>query len=278
MATAESNTRESISRLTECTSRALALVRVLLEEAPIKTKGNWHPFNPKIERQIDPREKSIADALEELELLLPEAWRLWGQIEEDDKPVGQIVRVRYRMDDHSQDEEWDTIQRDLKGSTHIEFVLTYAAAICEQFKTYVFARPFKPAPFKPTEKRGWYELYKRVLPRLARIDDWAGLQDGIVVEGRAMLRQSVPSNGQSSERVQPVVPPLERALGILVAHSDWTDTQIAAEVGVRRQTLYKPGWKKFQDARKAMKQTAKMPRGSKDRDGQIEAVADDDDG
>jgi len=46
-------------------------------------------------------------------------------------------------------------------------------------------------------------------------------------------------------------------------------TEIAEKVGVSRQTLYSKTWKPFRDTIETMKNT--LPRGSKDKDGNVEA-------
>jgi hypothetical protein len=59
------------------------------------------------------------------------------------------------------------------------------------------------------------------------------------------------------------------ALAILMNHPEWTDIQIAKEVGVSRTTLYR--WPKYQKSRAALRAGRQdMPRGRKD-DGRLEA-------
>src|SRR5262245_33198196 len=67
----------------------------------------------------------------------------------------------------------------------------------------------------------------------------------------------------------------EQALGLLIAHPEWTNTQLAKALCISRTTLY--GWTKFQLARawlKGLKE--RLPRGSKTNDGRLEAYVRDD--
>jgi hypothetical protein len=71
--------------------------------------------------------------------------------------------------------------------------------------------------------------------------------------------------------------PSKQALAItcLSMHPEWTDAQIAEEVGVNRTTLYK--WAAFQKAKERMgKNRERMPKGYKSREGAVEAYRDDD--
>ena len=62
-----------------------------------------------------------------------------------------------------------------------------------------------------------------------------------------------------------------RALAVLVDHQDWSDTKIAEAAGISRTTLY--DYPDFKTARKVQKQNkGKIPRGSKDKDGNVEAI------
>jgi len=64
--------------------------------------------------------------------------------------------------------------------------------------------------------------------------------------------------------------PEERALALLVKHPDWTQGKMAQAVGVNRQSLYR--FKRYQAAREALQGgRAEIPRGSKDKDGNLEA-------
>jgi hypothetical protein len=68
--------------------------------------------------------------------------------------------------------------------------------------------------------------------------------------------------------------PEERALALLVAHPEWSDTQIAKKVGVSRTSVYR--WERFKAARKAMRTTESIPKGTKNgKTGDIEAWSDD---
>lgn len=61
-----------------------------------------------------------------------------------------------------------------------------------------------------------------------------------------------------------------RAIALLLEHRDWSDTQIAKEVGCSRTTLY--DWPKFKKVRAVLRSgKADVPRGRKDANGNIEA-------
>jgi hypothetical protein len=64
-----------------------------------------------------------------------------------------------------------------------------------------------------------------------------------------------------------------RALATLAQHPDWSDEQIAEVAGCSRTSLYR--MKLFVKAREAMK--AKLPHGSKSKDGTVEAWSDGED-
>lgn len=56
-------------------------------------------------------------------------------------------------------------------------------------------------------------------------------------------------------RTEPVLDKQTIAIAILYLHPEWSDSEIAAEAGVHRGSLYR--WKPFTDARKIMKNAAK---------------------
>jgi hypothetical protein len=98
-----------------------------------------------------------------------------------------------------------------------------------------------------------------------RVDD-----DGVAVH---------PSSAHGNEsRVKPQM----LALMILAENPKLSMTDIAKQVGVSRQTLYKPKWKGFRKRFKEMRPTSSghdtqhLPRGHKAKDGSIEAYDDDD--
>jgi hypothetical protein len=60
------------------------------------------------------------------------------------------------------------------------------------------------------------------------------------------------------------------ALVTLAKHPDWTDAEIARNVGCNRTSLYR--WRKYTQARELVEQGRNsLPTGSKDRDGNLEA-------
>lgn len=62
-----------------------------------------------------------------------------------------------------------------------------------------------------------------------------------------------------------------KVLAVLIEHPDWSNTKIAEEAGINRTTLY--DYPEFKAARKMQKQNKeKIPRGSKDQVGNVEAV------
>ena len=61
-----------------------------------------------------------------------------------------------------------------------------------------------------------------------------------------------------------------QAIALLKDHPDWTVTKIAETIGVSRTTPY--SWEDFKKAKEAMEQgRCDIPRGSKDKDGNMEA-------
>lgn len=67
---------------------------------------------------------------------------------------------------------------------------------------------------------------------------------------------------------------VDRALAVLVLHQDWTNTQIAMEVGTHPKYLSSKDCQKFKAARAAIRASS-IPSGSKGKDGTIEAIGDD---
>lgn len=66
----------------------------------------------------------------------------------------------------------------------------------------------------------------------------------------------------------------DRALAVLVLHQDWTNQQIAAEVGTHPKYLSSKDCSKFKAARAAIRASS-IPSGSKGKDGTIEAIGND---
>jgi hypothetical protein len=66
----------------------------------------------------------------------------------------------------------------------------------------------------------------------------------------------------------------EFAVGLRWLHPDWTDAVIARIVGVSRRTLFR--WPEYVAAKEAQKELWRLPRGSKTRDGRLEATAEED--
>jgi hypothetical protein len=76
--------------------------------------------------------------------------------------------------------------------------------------------------------------------------------------------------GAQAEAATPKISNEAIALAVLADHPEWTDTQIAKVAGCNRTTLYK--WTKYVRAREMlMSEKAARPRGSKSKDGHIEA-------
>lgn len=82
---------------------------------------------------------------------------------------------------------------------------------------------------------------------------------------------SIPVDADDIEPVPPQIEPMAQAIALLTQHPDWTDTKIAETVGVHRTTIYT--WGPYGQLRELLK--AKIPRGSRRADGQIEAADND---
>jgi len=72
---------------------------------------------------------------------------------------------------------------------------------------------------------------------------------------------------------QPKLSSRSIALILLKQEPRWTDTRIAKEVGVSRTSLYR--WPEYEMLRKLLRKQWSLPRGSKDKDGRVEAIAED---
>lgn len=92
------------------------------------------------------------------------------------------------------------------------------------------------------------------------------------IQDMVTFRKTVAKLAESEgkPKVANDIGPEERALALLVKHPDWSQAQMAQAVGVGRTSLYR--FRRYQAAREAL-QTGKadMPRGSKDKDGNLEA-------
>jgi hypothetical protein len=101
---------------------------------------------------------------------------------------------------------------------------------------------------------------------------WMPVEDAI-----SRLRAEAAADPPAAPGADYPLGPLEKALALLVKHPDWSDAKIAETVGVRRTTLYKPTWRKYQAAREALQAGRDdMPRGVKDGEtGSVEAWDDD---
>lgn len=122
-----------------------------------------------------------------------------------------------------------------------------------------------------------YNWRKAITPGEAT--DWL-LDNGFTVPPILTPYLPLPSEGGEPPAETPEVdqdrPKVEKvekeclAVSLLMQHPDWTDTQIASEVGVARTTLY--DWPKFKTAKAALKSGRKeFPKGCKDSEGNIEA-------
>jgi len=109
---------------------------------------------------------------------------------------------------------------------------------------------------------------------------WADRLDKCLAEkqrdGRAapLETQQPPKASGGLAGTQSKLPPRSASLILLKEHPDWTDTKIAKEAGVCRQSLYR--WTEYKQLRRMLCDKWNLPRGSKDKDtGKIEAVAED---
>ena len=82
---------------------------------------------------------------------------------------------------------------------------------------------------------------------------------------------SVDLPGPSNDGLE--LPPASKetiALATLAQHPDWSDAKIALAVGCNRSSLYR--WSKYTKAREILEGgKQRLPRGSKDEDGRLEA-------
>jgi hypothetical protein len=131
-------------------------------------------------------------------------------------------------------------------------------------------------PVKPQGKRSLDEVRHDLL----RLKDWIEAR----IAESAGIAPAAAGDTRPIAEVQTVdleteLKPLELALALLVNHPEWTDTRIAAAVGVSRTTLYKPSWEKYQKAREAIRATRdELPKGAKGKEsGRIEAWDSDND-
>lgn len=69
----------------------------------------------------------------------------------------------------------------------------------------------------------------------------------------------------------PKLPGRSTALILLKEHPDWKDNRIAKEAGVNRSSLYR--WPEYKLLRQLLLKERSLPRGSKNKDGSIEAIA-----
>jgi hypothetical protein len=127
------------------------------------------------------------------------------------------------------------------------------------------------------------ELGTRTLPLSAEWPVWQinrdaeSVRNQLEVEiesvrlGLSDRRKSVQQTAKKGKSQPQKLSAKARALAILVEHQDWSDTKIAKEAGINRTTLY--NYPEFKAARKMQKQNkGKIPRGSKDREGNVEAI------
>jgi len=91
--------------------------------------------------------------------------------------------------------------------------------------------------------------------------------------GKEKAAQKAAEAEKPGPETQPKLPPRSMALILRKEHRDWTNTRIAKEVGVERTSLYR--WPEYKKLCKLMREQWSLPRGSKDKDGSIEAIAED---
>ena len=95
----------------------------------------------------------------------------------------------------------------------------------------------------------------------------------------ALTRPASDEAGGAPEQPSESADAAARAIGVLVAHSDWNNGRIATTIGVNVKTLSKktPAWDRFRVLRKMLREQSRrgVRSGSKDKDGNMEAWDDD---
>jgi hypothetical protein len=96
--------------------------------------------------------------------------------------------------------------------------------------------------------------------------------------GEGPIPEAQSSNGTDQmKEVSPITTPAQRkalALGLRYLFPDMTDDQIARAAGVSRRTLFR--WAEYTTLKKVQREMYKLPRGSKDPGGNLEAWTDED--
>ena len=105
----------------------------------------------------------------------------------------------------------------------------------------LFQRSVETVPLTPAERH--------VLSRDPRLQSITGF-------GPLIPDTPAPSDSEAAE-----IELQAQGLGLLALHPDWPVKRIADALGIDRKTPYK--WKRFKEARKALKATNTIPRGKK---------------
>jgi hypothetical protein len=115
-------------------------------------------------------------------------------------------------------------------------------------------------------------VYRPRFRRLLRLPDPGPVVSRLTAEARVELARAKAQFSQSTDSPPSASGPDKEGLGLalLVKHPDWSNAQIAREVGVHRATVGR--WKTFKAARAAQRADRnERPRGAKSSDGRLEA-------
>lgn len=131
----------------------------------------------------------------------------------------------------------------------------------------VAKRPAARADCDPDLLDLWRETAKALGRIAASSSEGTRIDDDVIeqlVHNAGELRRAV-GRGDDARSQEATLPPTEsikedyvaKACGLLVAHPDWTVAQIAEAVPVARQTLYSPRFRRFREARDALKESGR---------------------